>query len=554
MSIRKLQLPLAGLVVAASLAAAPVREAVQEPGGALVEGRVLALEALVQSTGDAPLTAYLEAEVGPDLREARGDDDLLALLTRIRSSCRSFGGIMVQPLGGEPGFAVVFETPRGWFEVVAELEHEPPHQVAELSLEATEPPERPRLEPFTWETLDARLDAFEETGFRGSILVVRDGEVFLERQFGTLDPTSDDAQAIDASTAFAVGSMPIDFTMASILKLQEQGKLALTDPITRFLDDVPEDKRGITLEHLMSGTSGLQNFHGVRGVDHDMDLAWIDRATALERILGGELLFEPGRGQAHSHSAFGVLAAIVELVSGQSFIDFVREHFLKPAGMTRTGLYEDTPAFAEDVAMGTPEVLHGKPNFPMNWGPTSWLVMGSGGMVSNPRDLKRFVDGLNNGELLSPEASQRLLGAGLLAGGNDRGFLCVYNTDRTTQFFVCSASHSGAPDDEASMIADALWELVRGSLAPFYLGIVFGIEASADGATQVLIEDLTPGGPAAEAGLMVGDRLLSIQGRPLTDPEEQLRGLGKSAAPVPATVERGGEVRELVVLPRRRGH
>ena len=456
MSTTKLLVPLAGMLLAAFSA--------QEPDGAPVEQRFQALEALIQSSGEAPLRNYFERELGAALKAELTEAELLARLQQIRSSCRNFGAIMLQPLDEPLGFEATFETDRGWFELVGALEDEPPHLVRELTLEAIAAPERPRLEPFTWDTLDPRLDEFETSGFRGSILVIRDGETFLERHFGSLDGDSTDPdRSINEDTSFAVGSMPIDFTVAAILKLADLGQVQLSDPITKYLEGVPADKRGITLEHLMSGASGLRNFHGISGVDHDMDLAWIDRDTALERILGGELLFAPGAGQAHSHSAFGVLAAIVELVSGQSYIEFVREHLLEPAGMTRTGLYEDTPAFADDVAMGTPAVLHGKPNYPMNWGPTSWLVMGSGGMVSNPRDLRRFVDALHAGTLLSEDSSKRLLGKGVLAGGNDRGFLCIYNADARTRFYLCSASHLGGPD-EATALADALWELVQSSL------------------------------------------------------------------------------------------
>src|SRR6185436_16953274 len=98
---------------------------------------------------------------------------------------------------------------------------------------------------------------------------------------------------------------------------EEMGKLSTSDPITKFLKNVPQDKSAMTIDHLMRGRSGLPNFHHITGVDQDADLTWIDRDTAVQRILGRELLFAPGQGQAHSHSAWVLLAAIVEVVSGE---------------------------------------------------------------------------------------------------------------------------------------------------------------------------------------------------------------------------------------------
>ena len=253
----------------------------------------------------------------------------------------------------------------------------------------------------TWETLPELMELAEVNGFCGSILAVRDGEVVLDEGYGFADPEKQ--HEVTPRTLFAIGSTPIDFTHAAILKLAEMGKLSLDDSIAEYLDPilghhadkrgprdgrldpdyprkVPRDKRAITLEHLRTGRSGLYDFPGIEGVDENMDLSPLDRAGFLKRVMGSELLFEPGASERHSHAAWGVLAAIVEIVSGQGYEEFLREHFFDPAHMARTGHYPRAKGFdASEVAVGLGGNVWGEVNAPTHWGETSWLVLGSGG-------------------------------------------------------------------------------------------------------------------------------------------------------------------------------
>ena len=82
----------------------------------------------------------------------------------------------------------------------------------------------------------------------------------------------------------------------------------------------------MTIQHLFSGQSGLPDFFDTEE-DWDPDLGWVDRETAVQRMLSQELLFEPGTDRSHSHGAFGLLAAIVEIVSGQTYYDFISKNF-----------------------------------------------------------------------------------------------------------------------------------------------------------------------------------------------------------------------------------
>src|SRR5262249_6077131 len=158
-----------------------------------------------------------------------------------------------------------------------------------------------------------RMKSEVERGFAGVVMVARDGKIVFNQAYGMAN--RDKKIPIKLDTIFAIGSTPIDFTKVGILLLAERGKLKLDDPLTKHFDNVPDDKRGITIRHLMTGRSGLQDFHDVPG-DQDPDHSWIDRDEAVRRIFAQQLLFEPGKGRQHSHSAWGLLAVILEKASG----------------------------------------------------------------------------------------------------------------------------------------------------------------------------------------------------------------------------------------------
>jgi len=429
------------VLVSSSLAQAPEPQIIMAPppsGGALpprqVRGR--AIEGMISATGDASLRAFVDEQLAPSFRASMPEDTLFARLRAIRAACRDFGGILYRRLD-DGGTRIEFVAGGGRkVPVVFHLEDTPPNRITSLELGAAEASPNAQVAPITWETLASRLDEEAAKGFNGTVLVARDGKVVLHRGYGLADRAT--KRPNDVNTIYGIGSVPIDFTRAAVLRCVELGKLSLADSLPRFLTDVPADKRGITIEQLMTGRSGLPNFHESRGVDADPDLAWIDRETAIRRMMERPLVFAPGTDRAHSHSAWVLLAAIVEIVTKQSYADFLRTQFFGPAGMTRTGQHEETQRFADDAfAVGYGQTAS-TPNIPKHWGRTSWLVMGSGGMVSTPGDLNRWLEAMHAGRLLSAESQKRFWTHGVLAGGDMHGYSCVYTEGPGNWFIICS--------------------------------------------------------------------------------------------------------------------
>ena len=416
---------------------APAAGQDESPG--LRRGALALVEFLAHESANA--SEFLEAHVADALRERVEEAELEKRLAALR---RALLGASLDDRfpDGEHGSCLVYLLPGGGSaEVVARFEPAPPHGLVDLWIEGGEhldPAVRPEPlpPPLTWESLAQRMQQEAAGGFAGVLLVVRDGATVLNEAWGLANREKGIANTPE--TIFAIGSTPIDFTKAAILLLDQDEILDLDQPITDFFEDVPADKRAITVRHLMTGGSGLQDFLGLP-TDTDPDHFWIDRAEAVRRIFAQTLLFEPGRGRQHSHAAWGLLAAIVEIASETSYRDFTRELLFEPAGMTSTGFFGD-PIDEQRCAVGYGMLRDGEVNVPPFWGPTSWLVLGSGGMVSTTGDMLRWLRTVRAGKILGPQAQALYWGppGGVLAGGDVFGFEILYTEGPDTLFVLIS--------------------------------------------------------------------------------------------------------------------
>lgn len=417
----------------------------------------------------------------------------------------------------------------------------------EVLLDRMAAAERAAHPPFTWENVAERMEQAEAEGFSGSLHLVREGRVVLSRGYGLANRE----QQIPATeeTIYAIGSTPIDFTRAGILLLAQEGRLSLDDPITTWFPNVPPDKQAITVHHLMTGGSGLRNFHD-RPSDPNPDHTYIDRAEALRRIFEEPLLFPPGTASEHSHSAWGVLAAIIEVVSGRSYPDFTRDRLFAPAGLHDTGFFGE-PIPEERLAVGYGMDAGAPVNAAPYWGPTSWLVMGSGGMTSTVTDLARWMEAVRSGRILRPEWIDRYFVApgSLLEGGDMFGFGIVYTDALGTYFVLATNAHGPETDRQWRRLQNALAGLTRGKPSPYALGIQMQVESDGD----VIVQQVLPEGAAASAGMQEGDRLVTANGRPLSgNPRATLDPLLQTGDPLEFAIERGDAPMTIRVTPQRR--
>jgi CubicO group peptidase (beta-lactamase class C family) len=238
-------------------------------------------------------------------------------------------------------------------------------------------------------------------GASGTLVAARDGELLHCQGFGLADREAHLAASCD--TVYDTMSMTKQFTAAAILKLEMMGELRVTDPITAYIGPVPRDKRGITLHHLLTHTSGLID---VLGGDYEP----LSREQMLAGALESDLRSRPGAEHHYSNVGYSVLAAIIENASGMGYEEFLAEHLFAPAGMTQTGYalphWSSDQVAVEYDARGRP---HGRP-FDHRWaddGPY-WNLRGNGGLLSTARDIFRWHLALEGNEVLDQRAKDKL--------------------------------------------------------------------------------------------------------------------------------------------------
>ncbi|MBI3272291.1 MAG: beta-lactamase family protein [Planctomycetes bacterium] len=249
--------------------------------------------------------------------------------------------------------------------------------------------------------LGARLDRIVQTstqgGFWGAVLVARQDTLLLAKGYGFADYGS---VPNTPASLFELASTSKMFAAAAVLKLEMQAKLRTTDPLARFFPDAPADKKGITLHHLLTHTSGIDN-----------DTVALPYATPLGRdemvrhVLGFPLVSKPGERFSYNNFGYALLAAVVEKASGSGFEEYVRENVFRPASMRDTGFLNDAALDARraTVRLGEGGVPAGT-SLGWTWG---WGYRGMGGVVSTVRDLFEWHRSLKGDRVLDVAARKK---------------------------------------------------------------------------------------------------------------------------------------------------
>lgn len=405
------------------------------------------IESLPKLKSDEALNQFIEDNFTPEYITKHSKIEILEMLKESSMAVATSMTIGSTPYEAKTGSGVTLEL-RGQksLDVSFVLEDTSPYRIKwyDVNKEIKAPDMDENLIAMTWTNYQDKLNEEQAKGFSGVIYLVKDGDIVHAAGYGYANKENNIKNS--KTTVFDIGSIPIDFTQAAILKLIDMGKINFSDPITKFIKNVPSDKTGLTISHLMLDQSGLLNFHEDVEKDEDFDLSWITRDEAVHRILQSKLLFKPGEDDAPSHSGYGLLAAIVEIISEVSYEDFLQKHFFEPLGMKNTGPYgKESNISPKLMAVGYGKQAS-KPNIPANWGPTSWLIKGSGGMVSTPHDLYLWNKGIHKGNLLSESSGQFFSKGKMSVGGTERGFFTVYLRDSKNMVIICANAHNEYAD------------------------------------------------------------------------------------------------------------
>ena len=250
--------------------------------------------------------------------------------------------------------------------------------------------------------IQAYLQPFGKSGnLIGTVFVARGGRILFRQSYGMANyelgvPNS-------SQTRYHIASVSKPFTAAAILQLQEQGRLSVSDPLSKYLPGFPNGDR-ITLDNLLTHRSGIPDINGIEGIET------FERSPhTLEQIIakfaGLPLEFAPGYKQSYSNSNYNLLALILEKVSGENYAEYLRRHIFEPAGMKDTGLDDNALRLIPNAASGyTPAGISGFEKAPyLDWSNKT----GNGNLYSTVDDLYRFDRALNTDILLKRATQQK---------------------------------------------------------------------------------------------------------------------------------------------------
>ncbi len=246
-------------------------------------------------------------------------------------------------------------------------------------------------------------------------LVAEKGKIIYKKAFGMANIELDVPMKTDM--VFRVGSITKQFTAISILQLMEKRKLTLQDKITTHIPGYPEDGNKITIEHLLTHTSGIVNITSMKNFP-DLKRKDLKTDEVIDFFKNEPLEFEPGTKWSYSNSGYILLGYIVEKVSGLSYGKYLEENIFKPCHMT--GSFLDNHAViirnrASGYAKDSAQTINAEFI-------SMTIPHGAGGIVSTAEDLFRWNRALVSYKLVTRSTLEKAFKRQQLPDGKDTDY------------------------------------------------------------------------------------------------------------------------------------
>jgi len=249
----------------------------------------------------------------------------------------------------------------------------------------------------------ARMDQivseyYDHKQFMGSVLVTRGDQVLFDKSYGYANLEWDTPFTPDAK--FRIGSLTKQFTAASIMLLQERGKLKTSDLISLYLPDTPKAWSKITIRNLLTHTSGIPDYTDAPGFGTRVALLPTTPEKLYLSFRGKPLDFQPDEKFTYSNSNYVLLGMIVEKASGMKYANFLQQNLFGPLHMDNTGVDSNAPILHHRV--------YGYSRTggdPVNAAYVDMTVpFAAGALYSTTHDLVTWNNALYGGKVLKPES------------------------------------------------------------------------------------------------------------------------------------------------------
>ncbi|GLH74305.1 hypothetical protein GETHLI_28070 [Geothrix limicola] len=263
-------------------------------------------------------------------------------------------------------------------------------------------------------TTAGAMDAYLQTFFKptapgAAVLVLKEGQVLLRKSYGLA--SLELGVPMKPDSIFHVASVGKQFTAAAILRLAEQGQVDVKAPVRRYLPEVPAAWAAITVEHLLTHTSGIDNLWNDPAFQR-REREDLSPAQLLAVAQAKPLLYEPGTGFTYATVNYTLLAMIIERQAKQPYAEYVEAQFFKPLSMSHT-TFDQTP----NLVPGLVQAYVSGPKPAPYISPK--LGFGGGSFYSTTEDVARWTLALQQGKVLSPASLKAMTTAFYLKDGGN---------------------------------------------------------------------------------------------------------------------------------------
>ncbi|MGL4233811.1 MAG: serine hydrolase [Casimicrobium sp.] len=247
----------------------------------------------------------------------------------------------------------------------------------------------------------------EDKVFSGAVLIAQGDKVLLNNGYGYANIELNVPNT--AETRFAIASITKQFTAAAILKLVDEGKLALTDTLQQvapeLLKSAPAEWKKITVRQLLDHTSGMANHTEFPKLESSVPLPL---RGIINLVAAQPMKFMPGEKYRYNNSAYLIAGYLIEKKSGKTYDVFLKEAVLTPAGMHDSGFAFNEiliPKRASNYSQQGQTILNAQPVHMS-------IAQAAGGMYATAHDLFRWNRALYKGNLLSAASRNAMLDGG----------------------------------------------------------------------------------------------------------------------------------------------
>ncbi|MCP1381016.1 serine hydrolase [Runella salmonicolor] len=258
-------------------------------------------------------------------------------------------------------------------------------------------------------------DQFKPAESGATVLVAQKGKIIYQKAFGQANLELN--VPMQPSMVFRIGSITKQFTAVAILQLMEQGKLSLEDEITKFIPDYPTHGHKITVEHLLTHTSGIKSYTDMKEFG-DVIQKDMKPEELINFFKNQPMDFAPGTQWHYNNSGFFLLGYIIEKVSGKTYPDYVEQVFFKPLGMTHSYYGNDAkliPNRAAGYERGKDGIQNASPM-------SMTLPYAAGSIQSTVEDLWKWHQAVHAYQLVRKETLEKAFTPYKLANGKPTNY------------------------------------------------------------------------------------------------------------------------------------